>query len=167
MTLQKLASELANSKLVKRHITKSVTDPKFLSRTLLITSVSKDVFAYALRVENTLHNDEIPEDKKAFTAKMDAASGLATAVTQIATGVLISGGKFQNFVSDKLFKSLKDNPKALSAAKASFSALSTLVLASVSAKRVVTPLIASKFASYKKDNNDKNPDKHDNFDKVV
>lgn len=86
MSLQKIASNIANSKLIKRHITKSVNDPKFLSRTLLVTSVSKDVFAYALRVENTLHNDEIPEDKKAFTAKMDAASGLATAVTRLARG---------------------------------------------------------------------------------
>lgn len=160
MSLQKIVSNIANSKLIKRHITKSVNDPKFLSRTLLVTSVSKDVFAYALRVENTLHNDEIPEDKKAFTAKMDAASGLATAVTQIGTGLLISGGKFQNFVSDKLFKSLENDPKALKSAKASFSALSTLILASVFAKRIVTPLIAAKCASYHKKDSKNGDDKN-------
>lgn len=153
MKIQETVSNIANSNLVKNHITKSINDPKFLARTLLLTSVSKDVFAYGLRVHNTLKNDKIPEDKKAFSAKMDAASGIATAVTQIGTGLIVSSEKFQNFCTDKLFKSLKDKPKELKNAKSAFNAISTLVLASVCAKRIITPLIASKAASHHKKTN--------------
>lgn len=147
MKIQKLASSFANSNIVKKHISKSSDNAKFLTRTLLLTSVSKDVFAYGLRVKNTLDNKEIPQEKKDFSVKMDAASGIATAVTQIGTGLLVSSDKFQNFFADKLFKSLKDNPAKFASAKTSFSAVSTLVLASVVAKRILTPLIATKIAS--------------------
>lgn len=146
--IQKVASSIANSSIVKNHIVKSVTDPKFLARTLLITSVSKDVFAYALRVKNTLNNDEIPKEKKNFTAKMDAATCAATAITQIGAGFVVSSEKFQSFFTDKLFKSLKNSPKELKNAKAAFNAVSTLVLASIGAKRILTPLIATKIVSY-------------------
>lgn len=147
MGIQKIASEIASSNIVKKHIQKSGDSSKFLARTLLLTSVSKDVFAYALRVNNTMQNKDIPEDKKQFTAKMDAASGVATAITQIGTGLIVSSEKFQDFFTDKLFKSLKDSPKELKHAKTAFNAVSTLVLASVLAKRILTPLIASKLAS--------------------
>ncbi len=147
MSIQKIASNITNSNIVKNHIKKSASDPKFLARTLLLTSVSKDVFAYALRVNNTMKNEEIPEDKKLFTAKMDAASGVATAVTQIGTGLIVSSEKFQNFCTKKLFEPLKDSPKELKNAKAAFNTVSTLVLASVLAKRILTPLIATKLAS--------------------
>ena len=149
--IQKVASSIANSSIVKNHIVKSATDPKFLARTLLITSVSKDVFAYALRVKNTLNNDEIPKEKKNFTAKMDAATCAATAVTQIGAGFIVSSEKFQSFFTDKLFKPLKDSPKELKNAKAAFNAVSTLVLASIGAKRILTPLLATKIASYNKE----------------
>ena len=149
--IQKLASGLANLGPVKNHIIKSGSDPKLLARTLLITSVSKDVFAYALRVKNTLNNDEIPEDKKNFTAKMDAATCVATAVTQIGAGFIVSSEKFQSFFTDKLFKSLKNS------AKAAFNAVSTLVLASIGAKRILTPLIATKIASFHENDDKQKP----------
>lgn len=155
--IQKLASGLANLRPVKNHIIKSGSDPKLLARTLLITSVSKDVFAYALRVKNTLNNDEIPEDKKNFTAKMDAATCVATAVTQIGAGFIVSSEKFQSFFTDKLFKSLKNSPKELKNAKAAFNAVSTLVLASIGAKRILTPLIATKIASFHENDDKQKP----------
>ncbi len=150
MGIQKICANIANSNFVKKHIQKSGQNPAFLARALLVTSVSKDVFAYGLRVHNTLNNDKIPEDKKSFTAKMDAASGVATAITQIGVGMAVSSKKFQNFFADKLFTSLKNSPKELKHAKAAFNAVSTLVLASVFAKRILTPLIASKVASHHK-----------------
>ena len=137
-----------NSEFVKNQIRKSSSDPKFLARTLLITSVTKDVFAYGLRVHNTLNNDKIPQDKKEYTAKVDAFSAIATAITQIGTGFLVSSDKFQNFCTDKLFSSLKNSPKELKHAKNAFNALSTLILASVFAKRILTPIIAVKAASH-------------------
>ena len=146
MKIQNLVSSLANSKFVKKHIEKSSNNSGYLARTLLLTSVSKDVFAYGLRVRNTLKNDEIPEDKKKFTAEMDAASGVATALTQIGTGFLVSSKKFQDALSSKLLKSLEKNSKEYANAKSALNAISTLVLASILAKRILTPLIASKIA---------------------
>lgn len=148
MKIGGITKAIFNSEFVKKQISKSSSDPKFLARTLLITSVSKDVFAYGLRVHNTLNNDKIPQDKKEYTAKMDAASAVATAVTQIGTGILVSSDKFQNFCTNKLFGSLKDSPKELKHAKTAFNALSTLVLASVFAKRILTPIIAVEMVSY-------------------
>ena len=147
MKIGNIAKTIFNSEFVKKHISKSSSDPKFLARTLLLTSVSKDVFAYGLRVHNTLNNDKIPQDKKEYTAKMDAASAVATAVTQIGTGILVSSDKFQNFCTNKLFSSLKNSPKELKHAKTAFNALSTLVLASVFAKRILTPIIAVEMVS--------------------
>lgn len=145
MQVQKIASDIANSKFVKNHIQKSINDPKFLARVLMLTGVSKDVFAYALRVNNVLNNPEVPEDKKNYTAKMDAVSGFATAVTKITTGIIVSSDKFQNFCTKKLFESLKNKPNELAHAKVAFSALSTLLLSSVLAKRILTPLVAAVF----------------------
>ena len=59
-------------------------------------------------MHNTLNNDKIPEDKKRFSADMDTASGITTAIVQIGTGFLISNEKLQNSVADKLFKTLKN-----------------------------------------------------------
>ena len=147
MKIQKIVSDITNSNFVRNHIRKSSLNSKFLARTLLITSVSKDVFAYGLRVFNTLRNDSIPQDKKNYTAKMDAASGIATAISQIGAGFLVSSEKFQDFFSEKLFSKLKG--KDLKNAKTAFGALSTLILASVFAKRIVTPYIACKMSGDK------------------
>ena len=148
MNIGNITKRIFNSELVKKQIRRSSSNPKFLARTLLITSVSKDVFAYGLRVHNTLNNKNIPQDKKEYTAKVDAASAVATAITQLGTGFLVSSDKFQKFCTDKLFSSLKNSPKELKHAKTAFNALSTLVLASVFAKRILTPIIAVKAASH-------------------
>lgn len=158
MKIQNIISGVANSNLMVNHI-KKCSDPKFLTRTLLLTSVAKDVFAYGLRVHNTLTNDKIPEDKKKFSAHMDTASGITTAIIQIGTGFLVSNEKLQNGITNKLFQSIKNNEKMFNAAKASFSAISTMVIATLFAKRILTPLIASKMV-YKVDHkNDEKPTK--------
>ncbi len=154
MKVQKVLSNIANSKLMVNHIEKC-SDPKFLTRTLLLTSVAKDVFAYGLRVHNTLTNDKIPEDKKKFSAHMDTASGITTAIVQIGAGFLVSNENIQNGITNRLFKSIKDNSQMFNAAKASFSAISTMVIAALFAKRILTPLIASKMV-YKFDHKDDN-----------
>ncbi len=154
MKTPNLLSKVANSKFMTTHIEKC-NNPKFIARTLLLTSVSKDVFAYGLRVKNTLENDKIPDEKKKFSAHMDLASGIITAIVQTGTGFLMSNEKFQNSISNKLFSSIKDNKRAFNAAKTSFSAISTMVVATLFAKRILTPIIANKVV-YKIDhkNND-------------
>lgn len=155
MKIQSVLANIANSKFMVNHI-KKCDDPKFLTRTLLLTSVSKDVFAYGLRVHNTLKNDKIPEDKKKYFAHMDLASGITTAVVQISTGFLMSNEKFQNNIAKKIFKPLKDNKRAFNAAKTSFSAISTMVVATLLAKRILTPLIASRLVYRVEHAHDKN-----------
>lgn len=149
MKTSNLLSNIANSKFMTNHIEKC-KNPKFIARTLLLTSVSKDVFAYGLRVKNTLENDRIPEDKKKFSAHMDLASGIITAIVQTGVGFLMSNENFQDSISNKLFNSIKDNKRAFKAAKTSFSAISTLVAATLFAKRMLTPIIANKIV-YKLD----------------
>lgn len=156
--IQKVLSNFANSNFMVNHIQKC-NDPKFLTRTLLLTSVAKDVFAYGLRVHNTLTNDKIPEDKKKFSAHMDTASGITTALVQIGAGFLVSNEKLQNNIANKLFKPIAENKKMFNTAKTSFSAISTMVIATLFAKRILTPFIASKIvykAEHKNDNKNTN-----------
>lgn len=147
MGLSKIAANALNSNIFKRHINKSIFQPEHLARTLLLTSVSKDVFAYALRVHNAKNNKEMPEDKREYVVKMDATTGVVTALVQVATGFLVSSHKLQNVLTSNLFKSLSDNPEALKSAKAAFSSLSTMFVATLFAKRILVPYISSKIAS--------------------
>ena len=136
-------NKFANSNLVKKHIGKCVENPSFLTKTLLATSVSKDVFAYALRVNNTLKNKEVPEDKKAYIVKMDAVTGLTTLVVQMGTGLTLSSKKVQGAICSKLFSHLDKNSKQFKAASAGFGTISTLIGATLLAKRIAVPLISS------------------------
>ena len=139
---------LANSAFAKKHITKCIENPKFLTATLLATSVSKDVFAYALRVHNTVKNKEIPEDKKSFVAIMDAITGVTTAVVQLSTGFMLASDKVQKNICKHLFSELGEGTKKFKQASKGFSVVSTLVGATLFAKRIIVPLISSPIASY-------------------
>ncbi len=146
--LEKKINNFANSHFVKKHINKCIENPQFLTNTLLLTSVSKDVFGYALRVHNTMKNDEIPKDKKSFVAKMDAVTGITTAIVQIGTGFFLSNKKIQENICNRLFSELKNSPKKFKQASSSFKTISTLVGATLIAKRIFVPLISSPIASY-------------------
>lgn len=137
-------NKVSNSAFVKNHVTKSIKDPSFLTKTLLLTSVSKDIFAYAIRVKNTAKNKEIPEDKKHFIMTMDAVTGVATTVVQLGTGFLIANKKLQDKVCSKIFSNLEKNSRAYKNASRGFAALSTLIGATLLAKRILVPAISSK-----------------------
>ena len=139
-------NKVSNSNFVRKHVTRSIKDPSFLTKTLLLTSVSKDVFAYALRVNNVAKNKDIPEDKKHFVMTMDAVTGVTTAVVQIGTGFLIANKKLQNAMCSKLFSNLEKNSRAYKNASRGFAALSTLIGATLFAKRVIVPAVSSKIA---------------------
>ena len=158
MKISNVLANIANSKFMVNHIQKC-DDAKFLTRTLLLTSVAKDVFAYGLRVKNTLENDKIPEDKKKFSAHMDMATGITTAAVQIGAGFLVSNDKLQTNIANKLFKPILNDKRAFHSAKTSFSAISTMIIATLFAKRILTPLIASKMVyklEHKNDNKNGN-----------
>ena len=146
--LEKKLNNFANSNFARKHINKCIEKPQFLTTTLLATSISKDVFAYSLRVHNTLKNKEIPEDKKSFVAKMDAVTGVTTTVVQLSTGLLLANKKVQSAICKRLFSELKDNPKKFKQASAGFATVSTLIGATLFAKRILVPLISSPIAGY-------------------
>lgn len=141
-------NRFANSSVVKRHINKCINKQDFLTKTLLVTSISKDVFAYALRVHNTMKNDEIPKDKRSFVATMDAVTGITTAVVQFGTGLLIGNEKIQGAICKRLFSELKNEPKKFEQASKGFKTISTLIGATLFAKRILVPLIASPIAGH-------------------
>lgn len=146
--VERKLNNFANSHFIKKHINKCIESDKFLTYTLLTTSISKDVFAYALRVHNTMKNDEIPKDKKSFVAKMDAVTGIATAIVQMSTGILLANKKLQEGICKHLFSELKDDPKKFKQASSGFKTISTLVGATLIAKRIFVPMIASPIASF-------------------
>ena len=148
LILENKLNNFANSNFVRKHIDNCIKKPQTLTNTLLATSISKDAFAYALRVHNTLKNDEIPDDKKSFIAKMDAVTGITTTVVQLSTGLLLASKKVQDGLCNHLFSELKDNPKKFKQASSGFRAVSTLVGATLLAKRILVPLISSPIASY-------------------
>lgn len=137
-------NKVSNSAFVKNHVTKSIKDPSFLTKTLLLTSVSKDIFAYAIRVKNTAKNKEIPKDKKHFIMTMDAVTGVTTTIVQLGTGFLIANKKLQDKVCSKIFSNLEKNSRAYKNASRGFAALSTLIGATLLAKRILVPAISSK-----------------------
>jgi len=147
MKIGNILTDALHSKVFKKHIDKSIASPKTLTHALLLTSVSKDVFAFALRVHNAHKNEDIPKEKRDFVVKMDAVTGVTTAVVQLGTGLLVASDKVQNAVTDKLFKSIADDAKALKYAKGAFRTLSSVILATLLAKRLVVPYVSSKIAS--------------------
>ena len=146
--IQNRFRNFANSTTVKKHINKCVENQDFLTKTLLVTSISKDVFAYALRVNNTLKNDEIPKDKKTFVAEMDAVTGVTTAIVQLGTGFLLANKKIQDTICKHIFSVLDNEPDKFKKASAGFKTISTLVGATLIAKRIIVPLISSPIAGY-------------------
>lgn len=146
--VEKSLNNFANSNFVRKHIDNCIENPQFLTKTLLLTSVSKDVFAYALRVNNTLLNDEIPQDKKSFVSKMDAATGVTTAIVQLGTGLTLANKKVQKTICKKLFSELGENTKKFKQASAGFAIVSTLVGATLFAKRILVPLISAPIAGH-------------------
>ena len=152
----------ANSKFVKNHINKCMDNPAFLTKTLLVTSVSKDVFAYALRVKNAAQNKEIPQDKKEYMMKMDSITGVTTAIVQLGSGFLLANEKVQDKICSKLFSSIDKNSKLYKNASAGFGTISSLVGATLFAKRILVPLISSTIIN----NMAKKPE-NENLDKKV
>ncbi len=149
-------NKFANSHIVKKHINKCIENKNFLTKTLLVTSVSKDVFAYALRVHNTMKNDEIPKDKKSFVAKMDATTGFTTAIVQVGTGLALASEKVQKTICKHLFKGLDENSKLYKQASSGLGVVLPLVGATLFAKRILVPLISSPIAGYLENKHNKN-----------
>lgn len=139
-----LLNKINNSEKLNKHILKAINDDTFAAKTLVTLNVAKDVFAYATRFKTTLENKDIPQEQRPFVASMDLASGIVTAVAQIAVGFTLAHPKFHNAMWNKFFKNCKFND--INAAKKGFGQILALAGSTILAERLIVPILATPFA---------------------
>src|SRR5574344_841631 len=148
---------------------------KFISGVAVTSVVLKDGAGCYLYVNQSLHNKKIPEDKRKFVAALDLTNGGLMILTQILMFLTISSKKcqdkmfksmfgkyFDKAISDTCKKALilKGKLKAQDTAsfeksfeglkggvKGAFSFLTSMIAATILAKRVLVPFIATPLAS--------------------
>ena len=137
---------ITQSKILNNHLKRVISDDAFAAKTIVVCSVLKDVFAYSVRYKTTMENKKIPEKRRPFVAAMDLASGIVTAIAQIAVGFSIANPKLQNALWNKMFKNAQF--KHIGAAKKSFATILALIGSGVITERVLVPLMATPFAAF-------------------
>lgn len=173
---QKAIKLLANSKLMKNKVFPNyeIDNAKFMSMIGVTSIVLKDGLGCYLYVKQSLNNDKIPEDKRKFVAALDLANGGLMIAMQLLMFFTISNKKVQNKIFNKLFgktftrsaeKALKaklnktDKLKEMTGKefhyareadkkglKNAFSYLISLAAATLIAKRIIVPFIATPLA---------------------
>ncbi len=146
-SVNKVISDVVNSKFMKKHIHKSMHDPKFLTGVLVATSVAKDVVGYGTRIITDSRNKRIPEDKKHFLTDMNITNAIVSTAAQLGVALVVSSDCVQKNITEKLFSPVKNHPKIFKAASRSFLILSTLLASTVLAKRLIVPIVATPIAS--------------------
>ena len=177
----KSCSYIANNKFLSKHVYDRFEN-NFETATAIasITSiVVKDGFGCYLYVKQSLNNEKIPEEKRAFVAALDLTNGGLMILAQLLAFFTINNpkvqdklfGKFFNkifseknrdransYIRSKLaFKDLskdavnKQFDKLRDSTKSTFGFLTSLIGATMLAKRVIVPFIATPLASYAKD----------------
>lgn len=145
----------------------------------------KDGLGCAIYVHNTLKNDKIPDEKRKFLASLDLVKGLFNIVMEV--GVFLGFSRVQSKLFNKLFgkyfgrncakgmrkvlsksEKFKDlsSPeyygafeKYKSAVSGAFNQITSLIAASIIAKRVIVPFIATPVAGKLQERNER---KHQN-----
>src|SRR5574344_1435549 len=148
---------------------------KFISGVAVTSVVLKDGAGCYLYVNQSLHNKKIPEDKRKFVAALDLTNGGLMILTQILMFMTISSKKCQDKMFNSMFGKyfdkavskgckemmlLKGKIKAQDTAsfeksfeglkggvKGAFSFLTSMVAATILAKRVLVPFIATPLAT--------------------
>lgn len=149
-------------------------DAKFMAGIGVASIVAKDGLGCYLYVKQSLNNEKIPEDKRKFVAALDLANGGLMIAMQLLTFFTISNKIIQKKMFDKLFgkafsrtanktlqtklknsdkfcdisgkdfhKARENNKKGLEKA---FAYLTSLGAATLIAKRVIVPFIATPLA---------------------
>lgn len=144
MKINKIFSNITNSKFVGNHLKKVIDDDTFAAKSLVVCAVAKDVFAYSVRYNTTKKNEKIPKEQRNFVAAMDIASGAVTSVLQLGVGFAVANPKLQNKIWNKLFSGASF--QNVNAAKKTFISLFTLVTSGILTERVLVPLLATPIA---------------------
>lgn len=142
--MSNMISSITQSKIFNNHLKRVINDDSFAAKSIVVCSVMKDVFAYTVRYKTTMDNEKIPEKRRPFVAAMDMASGIVTAVAQIAVGFSIANPKLQNKLWDSMFKGAQF--KNIGVAKKSFATILALVGSGIITERIIVPLLATPLA---------------------
>ena len=175
-TLRTPIKKLSQTKWMKNKVFPNyeIDNAKFMALIGVTSIVLKDGFGCYLYVKQSLNNDKIPQDKRKFVAALDLANGGLMILMQLLMFFTISNRKVQDKIFDKLFgknftraanKTLqaklkkidklknisgKDFHKARETDKKglknAFSYLTSLAAATLIAKRIIVPFIATPLA---------------------
>lgn len=147
---------------------------KYIAGIGILSIALKDGLGCYMYVKQSLNNKKIPEDKRKFVAALDLANGGLMILTQVVTFFTISNKKVQDAIFNKFFgkffgrasrkghtyrikemekyKNIKDinlytSFEALRKNSATtFGVLTSLVAATILAKRILVPFIATPLA---------------------
>lgn len=173
--LKKPLNMLANSK-ASTYVCKNFegNNLKVIGGIAMFSIILKDGLGCYMYVKQSLNNKKIPEDKRKFVAALDLTNGGLMILMQILAYKTISNEKVQAKIFDKVFKKFFDKParsayleimkktkglenlsaksfnpafeKLTKDAKKTFGLLTSLVAATIIAKRVFVPFIATPLA---------------------
>lgn len=180
-TIRTPIKKLSQSKWMKNKVFPNyeIDNAKFMALIGVTSIVLKDGFGCYLYVKQSLNNEKIPQDKRKFVAALDLANGGLMVLMQLLMFFTISNRKVQDKIFDKFFgkyftraadKTLKaklqkidklkdvtgkDFHKAREADKKglknAFSYLTSLAAATLIAKRIIVPFIATPLADKTKE----------------
>lgn len=171
----------------KTNIADWACKPKNLGILAISSIVLKDGLGCAMYVNQSLNNKDIPDDKRKFVAALDLTNGGLMILSQLATYFTISNDKVQGQIFDRFFGKkfdavakgkcedvIKKLPqfkdvdakrfeeifgKFKGDVKGFFGVFTSLVAATILAKRVIVPFIATPLADKAKAMMDKSSDK--------
>ena len=173
---EKTIKWLSETKFIKNKVFPNyeIDNAKFMSAIGVTSIVLKDGLGCYLYVKQSLNNKKIPEDKRKFVAALDLANGGLMIAMQLLMFFTISNKKVQNKIFNKLFGKFftRSADKALQAKlgkidklngmtgkefhtareadkkglKNAFSYLISLAAATLIAKRIIVPFIATPLA---------------------
>ena len=176
-TVSKPFQWIANTKLMGKICDKfEMTPEKAASIASIVSIVGKDGIGCYMYVNQSLHNEKIPEEKRSFVAALDLTNGGLMILAQLLMFFTFQNKKFQGKMFGKLFdKTFSDKArknfasymrskpeyakmskeeifksfdKIKQSTKDIFGSLTSLVAATILAKRVIVPFIATPMASW-------------------
>ncbi len=136
-----------SSEWLNNNITNSLNSPTKMARALVIANVLKDMVGSVFYVYQSYNNEKMPEDKRKLVAALDLANGIAMCGFQLLLGFTISDKEVQEKLAKKLFGSFEhSHPGKFLICKTGFATITSLLIASIIAKRIITPLVTTPMA---------------------
>lgn len=174
--IKPIFEKLAKSKTMNNILDYIQKNPENAARSLVLANVAKDAINCGFYVYQSMNNKDIPEEKRKFVASLDLANGVLMIATQLAAGFYFTTKKVQDKINGKLFGNVAENyknyvnnlsngqnfgedllaklertiehNKITKKCNTGFKAISTILITTVIAKRVVVPFIATPLASW-------------------